>query len=130
MTITFFCKAIALAKGQGDAALAEIPEKQSLAGGTKGASGGAIMHYGRVRAYSNDIYNIRFRGEQRAWLRVRGDGDPTAVYIYDENGNFITSDTDWHTQSTVSWTPRWTGNFKVVVKNRVGVYVNYALVTN
>jgi hypothetical protein len=127
---SLYAEAIALAKENGDAEMAGVIEGQSRVGAAKGAFGGVIRHYDRVRAYCNDIYTIRFNGGERAWVRVRGDGDPTALYIFDSSGRLVASDTDWHTQSTVSWIPRQSGNYKVVVKNRVGVYVNYVLLTN
>lgn len=125
---SLYAEAIAMARDKGDAVLAEALENQSRVGAPKGA--GSLVHYDRVRARCNDIYHIRFRGGQRAMVRVRGDGDPTALYVYDEYGNLVGRDTDSHTQSTVRWTPRWTGDFKIVVQNRMGVYIDYVLYTN
>ncbi|MDR2528232.1 MAG: hypothetical protein LBD04_04325 [Synergistaceae bacterium] len=128
---SLYAEAIALAKEKEDAALAGVLENQSRVGATKGAGSGAIRHYDRIQGYTNDIYTISFRGGEKAWVRVRGEGDPTALYIYDENENLIVKDIDWHaTQSTASWTPLWTGNFKVVVQNRQGQSIDYVLYTN
>jgi hypothetical protein len=123
-----YAEAIALAKEGGDAALAETIERQSRIGGTKGA--GYQLHYDMVLAYSQDVYTVTYSGGSSAVARVTGDGDRTMLYVYDEYGNFIGSDTDYSTRSTVRWTPRWTGPFRLVVKNPNGVYVDYKIETN
>lgn len=100
-------------------------------GGTRGAVGGPKSHVDRVLAHSTDTYNIRFRGGEVARVVVIGDGDTDLdLYIYDENGNFITSDTDNTDDCVCSWTPRWTGNFRIKIKNLGNVYNRYVLTTN
>ena len=97
----------------------------------RGAVGGPKYAYGTVGAGSTDVYNITFRGGELAMVIVIGDGDTDLdVYVYDNNGNLITSDTDYSDNCVCSWTPRWTGNFKIKIKNRGNVYNNYVLRTN
>ena len=97
----------------------------------RGAVGGPKYAYGTVGAGSTDVYNITFRGGELAMVIVIGDGDTDLdVYVYDNNGNLITSDTDYSDDCVCSWTPRWTGNFKIKIKNRGNVYNNYVLRTN
>ena len=97
----------------------------------RGAVGGPKYAYGTVGAGSTDVYNITFRGGELAMVIVIGDGDADLdVYVYDNNGNLITSDTDYSDDCVCSWTPRWTGNFKIKIKNRGNVYNNYVLRTN
>ena len=99
--------------------------------GTRGAVPGPVYRQDAVRANTTDIWTIKFRGGEVAYVAVSGDGDTDLdLYIYDENGNFITSDTDYSDQCIVSFTPRWTGNFKVKIKNRGSVYNRYILATN
>lgn len=101
------------------------------AGNTRGRVVGPLRHYDSVNAGATDTYNIRFRGGELAMVIVSGDGDTDLdLSIYDENGNFITSDTDGTDDCVVSFTPRWTGNFKVKIKNYGRVYNSYVLVTN
>ena len=97
----------------------------------RGAVGGPKYAYGTVGAGSTDVYNITFRGGELAMVIVIGDGDTDLdVYVYDNNSNLITSETDYSDDCVCSWTPRWTGNFKIKIKNRGNVYNNYVLRTN
>lgn len=97
----------------------------------KGAVGGPKYAHDRVEAHSTVKYTIRFRGGETAWVIVSGDGDTDLdLYIYDENGNLIESDTDSTDQCVCSFTPRWTGNFTIKIKNLGSVYNRYVLRTN
>jgi hypothetical protein len=85
------------------------------------------------KVYGNSTYTdyVLFEGGKLAEVAVVGDGDTDLdLYVYDENGNFITSDTRSGDVCYVSWTPKWQGSFKVVVKNHGSVYNNYTLMTN
>lgn len=84
-----------------------------------------------VNANSTDSYNIRFRGGELAIVTVIGDGDTDLdLYIYDENGNLVDSDTDYTDDCVCTWTPKWTGNFNIRIKNRGSVYNCYKMRTN
>jgi hypothetical protein len=97
----------------------------------RGARGGAIIHYDRVRARRTDVYQIVFRGRELAEICVVGDGDTDLdLYVYDEGGNLLCSDTDYTDRNYCSWTPRWTGSFEIEIENLGGVYNDYRLVTN
>jgi len=128
---SLYAEAIAAAKDQGDAALTAILESQARVGGTRGLVGGARVHNDRV--IGRDVYNLQFHGERQAVIQLLGDGDDIEIYIFDSNGNFITSDANGiSTVRHVTWTPRWTGDFRVVIVNpsdRVP-YVDYRITTN
>ena len=97
----------------------------------RGAVGGSKYSYTRVEARSTDSYNIRFRANEVAIVTVIGDGDTDLdLYVYDNNGNLIDSDTDYTDNCVCTWTPRWTGNFRIRVVNRGNVYNQYILRTN
>lgn len=101
------------------------------ASGTLGAAAGPIVHHDSVLARHYDDYAITFVAGELARVAVVGDGDTDLdLYIYDENGNLITSDTDYTDQCLVEFTPRWTGAFRVRVVNNGYVYNNYVLLTN
>lgn len=98
---------------------------------TRGRSGGPAQRRDRVSARSTDIYNVTFQGGRPAIIRVSGDGDTDLdLYVYDENGNLIVSDTDTTDECLVMWTPRWTGRFRIKVSNMGRIYNNYILLTN
>lgn len=99
--------------------------------GVRGRVPGPVRHTDRVNAHATDVYTITFRGGEDAYIVVSGDGDTDLdLYVYDENGNFITSDTDSTDDCVVRFHPRWTGPFRVKIKNLGGVYNNYVLITN
>ena len=84
-----------------------------------------------VEAYSSDYYRIAFYGDEVAGIVVVGDGDTDLdVYVYDETGHLVASDTDPTDDCVVRWYPRWTGVFRVEVRNLGGVYNHYYLRTN
>jgi hypothetical protein len=89
---------------------------------------GSIFHVDRVMARSTDSYNVVFRAGETARVQVIGDGDTALdLYVYDQNGNLVASDTDYTDDCIVSWTPRWTGVFYIRIVNRGSVYNQYTL---
>ena len=89
---------------------------------TKG-SGSKYYTYYTVAANSSVTFTCTFYGGTFCEAIAIGDGDTDLdVYVYDENWNLVTSDTDYSDNCYVSWNPRWTGKFHIKVKNRGGVY--------
>ena len=97
----------------------------------RGAVGGPKYSNSYVSAGGTDIYNTQFRAGESAIVTVVGDGDTDLdLYIYDNNGNLIDSDTDYSDNCVCTWVPRWTGTFKIKIVNRGNVYNSYLLRTN
>ena len=97
----------------------------------RGAVGGPKYARSSVNAGGSDVYDISFRGGEFAMVTVIGDGDTDLdLYVYDNNGNLIDSDTDYSDNCICTWTPRWTGNFRIKIVNRGRVYNRYVLNTN
>ena len=98
---------------------------------TRGATYGPVRRVATVRAGYTDTWTISFRRGEAAYVVVSGDGDTDLdLFVYDQNGNFITSDQSSIDDCAVSFIPRWTGNFYIQVKNLGRVYNRYVLVTN
>jgi hypothetical protein len=98
---------------------------------TRGSTIGPVRKVDKVSGGCTDTWTIRFRGGEPAYVVVSGDGDTDLdLYVYDENGNLITSDTDRSDDCVVSFNPRWTGTFYIRIKNLGRVYNRYVLVTN
>jgi hypothetical protein len=98
---------------------------------SRGAVRGPTVHSDTVLAGNTDSYVLAFRGGEQAAVLVSGDGDTDLdLYITDENGNAICSDTDSSDTMLCRWTPSWTGNFGVHVRNLGRVYNNYKLAVN
>ncbi|MBR6592363.1 MAG: hypothetical protein IKK81_07075 [Prevotella sp.] len=97
----------------------------------RGAVGGEKYASSSVNAGATDVYNISFRGGELAMVVVIGDGDTDLdLYVYDSYGNLIARDADYTDNCVVTWTPRWTGKFRIKIVNRGRVYNSYVLRTN
>ncbi len=66
-----------------------------------------------------DTWTVTFAGGFKAAVAVVGDGDTDLdLYVYDENDNLVAKSDGPRDRESVSWTPRWTGKFKIKVVNR------------
>ena len=98
---------------------------------TRGAVGGP--RYGESRVYGKCYvdYQVKFWANELAEVIVIGDGDNDLdLYIYDQNGNLIASDSDYTDQCVCRWVPSWTGSFRIRIVNRGAIYSNFAIATN
>ncbi len=67
-----------------------------------------------VQAYSTDVFNVKFYGNEAGAVVISGDGDTDLdLFVYDENGNLVGSDTDGSDDCVVRLNPRWTGTFRL-----------------
>ncbi|WP_162342689.1 hypothetical protein [Cyclobacterium salsum] len=109
-------------------AIAEI-EKESQA--TRGRVGGPGENYSYVAGNGTDTYEINFIEGELAEIGVGGDGDTDLdLYVYDSSGNLITQDEDYTDKCYVSWVPKWTGRYNVMIVNRGPILNNYLMLTN
>jgi len=84
-----------------------------------------------VRARTTDVWEFRFYGDEAAAVVVRGDGTTDLdLYVYDENGNLIASDTDASDYCIASWTPKWTGRFTIKIVNLGYVWNEYDMIAD
>jgi hypothetical protein len=98
---------------------------------SRGAVGGPKRNVDVVAALATDQYKIAFRGGEIARVAVSGDGDTRLdLYIYDENGNLVTSQVGPGDDCLASWVPRWTGVFVIRVVNRGLLSNRYLILTN
>ncbi len=96
-----------------------------------GRVGGAGQTTTRVEAYDTDVFEIDFRGGETALVVLRGDGDTDLdLFVYDENDNLVAVDDDSTDQCVARWTPRWTGTFRVEVRNLGDVFNRYTIRSN
>ena len=106
-------------------------EKSIKTSASRGAVGGPRRAASYVNARSTDTYDCKFWANELAEVAVLGDGDcDLDLYIYDENGHLIASDTDYTDQCICRWVPSWTGKFTIRIVNRGYVYSNYIIATN
>ncbi|MDR1456074.1 MAG: hypothetical protein LBJ01_10515 [Tannerella sp.] len=98
---------------------------------SKGRKAGPAAVSRRVEAQSSYVDYVTFVKGELAEVAISGDGDTDLdLYVYDENGNLIDSDADYTDDCYVSFLPKWTGAFKILVKNRGHVYNRYVLLVN
>lgn len=98
---------------------------------TRGAVGGAREGMYRVERYSTNTHRISFRAGEPAVVYINGDDDTDLdLYVYDENGYLIDSGLGYSDQERVEWTPRWTGEFRIEVRNLGGIWNGYYFATN
>lgn len=117
--------------GTNEELLALIEDSMARAVTMKGRRKGAFVHYDRVYEHDTDVYREVYNAKEFAELCLVGDGDTDLdLFIYDEDGNLVCSDTGWSDRAYCSWTPRWTGQFEIVVENHGRVYNEYRLVGN
>lgn len=127
---TFLKEAKLLAKGDKNllgriAAVAKMEPKE------RGAIGGPKRGTTEVKSYGTDVVNLRFKGGENAVITVTGDGDTDLdLFVYDESGNLVGSDTGGSDDCRVRFFPKWSGVFKIKIKNLGNVYNHYTLVTN
>ena len=87
-----------------------------------------VVFTDRVSSDSSNYYYITCLGGESVRVVADGDGDTDLdLYIYDENGNTIDSDTDNTDYCICSWTPKWTGQFTIKVRNYGSVYNEFTL---
>jgi hypothetical protein len=95
------------------------------------AGAGGLRAHEVVRGNHTDIYNVTFNGGSRAAVAIYGDGDTDLdLYVYDQNGNLICRATGRGDAEACRWTPRWTGPFRIEVRNLGGMSNRYRLATN
>src|SRR5262245_47315386 len=96
-----------------------------------GRASGPLTDLRVVRARSTMTYHETFRGGELAVVSIFGDSSTDLdIYVFDEFGNFITAATGLGDRETVTFTPAWTGVFRIEVRNLGYVSNQYVLTTN
>lgn len=90
--------------------------------------GGTIVHYARVPARSYQDWTVTLRGGETTCFVVSGDGTTDLdIYVYDHNGNLISSDTSYGDDCFVAIDVFYTSTFTLRVKNLGYVYNDYGI---
>ena len=111
-----------------EATATAAPASVTMTTDTNDKIGPSIDLYDKVLAGYTDTWTYTFRANSEARVTVEGDGDTDLdLYIYDENNNLITKDEDNIDYCICTWTPKWTGTFKIKIVNRGSVYNRYRL---
>ncbi len=97
--------------------------------GSRGATGskGAGRWRGTVKARTTDVLVVTFRGTEPAMVTITGDGDSDLdLIIRDESGNVVCASQNAGDHEVCRWNPRWTGPFRIEVKNSGSIYNHYS----
>jgi hypothetical protein len=109
--------------------LAAVETIGEMGATARGPVGGTIIRSDVVRARTTDIWTVTMRGGESWTVYVSGDGDTDLdLYVYDENGNLIDSDTDYTDECLCSGWARWTGTFQIRIGNLGYVWNAYTMV--
>ena len=94
-------------------------------------TGGEKENQTSVAAYGFDQYESVFFGGEVAIVTVVGDGDTDLdLFVYDDTGALVISDTGSTDVAGVSFVPSFTRRYTVQVKNLGSVYNVYTIRTN
>ncbi|MEZ5666727.1 MAG: hypothetical protein R3F55_04685 [Alphaproteobacteria bacterium] len=100
-------------------------------GGSRGSVYGEGSYEDWIGPYDSVAYDEGFFGNEQAIVTLNGwDDTDLDLYVYDEYGNLICQSVGYSSSEYCEWTPRWTGNFTVVVYNNGGIENSYSLWTN
>lgn len=96
-----------------------------------GSTTGSGVYNKICPAFGKTIIHERYFGGEIARLALVGDGDTDLdIYVYDAFGNLVTSGIGLSDREVVSFFPLVTGNYRIEIINRGGVFNRFALATN
>jgi hypothetical protein len=79
----------------------------------------------------SDVYTMSFRANEPVMVAITGEGvSDLDLFVEDEAGSRICASTGAGDDEICRWTPRWTGNFRIRVRNLGTVYNEYRLWSN
>jgi len=79
-----------------------------------------------VTANHTDVYKVGFVGGEDAGVAISADGTVDIdLYVFDENDNLVCKSESYGDKESCTWNPRWTGMFKIKIKNRESYDVDY-----
>ena len=83
----------------------------------------------RVSAGDIEYFTYHATAGVEASILIIGDGDTDLdLYIFDCNANLIDEDTDTLDVCVCRWTPKYTGDYYVAVKNWGNVYNEFTII--
>ncbi|MDP1563457.1 MAG: hypothetical protein Q8M16_18910 [Pirellulaceae bacterium] len=90
--------------------------------------GGPKADHTRVEANSTDVFKVDCWGDEVTAFRIQGDGDTDLdLYVYDEDGNLISSGTGYSDREEVQVRPHYRQTMTIKVVNRGNVYNAYSI---
>ena len=126
--------ALARQLAAGDPALLRQIDLANQPSDSRGRVAGPGLTRSRIEAGGRTTYQGQdtvFRGGEPAQVLLTGDGDADLdLFVVDELGNEVCRSEGPTDREYCSWTPRWTGQFRIIIVNSGSVWNSFALRTN
>ncbi len=123
-----------------DTAAAVAPDNATIAGliadvsgeTTKGVASGQVYSIAKIRKGGRDRYPpLTYEGGKYAAVYVEGaGGSDLNLFVRDEKGRLVCSDTDISAIAYCGWSPAQSAGFTIEVANKSGPSSSYSLITN
>ncbi len=98
---------------------------------TRGRDDGPARIAQRIGDGVTDVYVASFKANEPVMVAITGEGvTDLDLTVDDENGNRVCSSTGAGDDESCRWTPRWTGNYRIRVRNLGTIYNEYRLWSN
>jgi hypothetical protein len=102
-----------------------------VAKGVKKREDGPARVVSRIGDGVTDVFTVNFNANEPAMVAITGEGvSDLDLSVEDQNGNRICSATGPGDDEVCRWTPRWTGAFRIRVRNLGSVFNEYRLWSN
>jgi hypothetical protein len=102
---------------------------QAVPSQSQSAAAASDVRYSTIPPFAAQTISMRLTAGFNHHIEVRGDGSSDLdAYLYDQNGNLVAFDDDSTDLCLLDITPRWTGTFTLVIRNR-GSRANFFIAT-
>jgi len=84
----------------------------------KGRKDGPARAVNSLAVGATDVYTVQFNAKEPVMVAITGDGDTDLdLTVEDDNGNRICASNSAVDDEICRWTPKWTGAFRIRVRN-------------
>lgn len=98
---------------------------------TRGRDDGPARIAQRIGDGVTDVYTATFKANEPVMVAITGEGvTDLDLTVEDESGNRVCSSTGAGDDESCRWTPRWTGAYRIRVRNLGSIYNEYRLLMN
>lgn len=99
---------------------------------SKGKSDGPAFTIATIKTGGVNHHNdYQFEGKKYAEIYVEGSDEANLdIFVHDEKGKLMCSDTDMSNINYCGWTPDFSGLFKITIVNRGNIASQYFLISN
>ncbi len=97
----------------------------------KGREDGPARSVSRLEPGISEVYTVKFNGNEPSMAAITGEGETDLdLFVEDDKGNQICRSTSAVDDEICRWTPKWSGVFRIRVRNIGPAASEYRLWTN